>query len=82
MMKRVLFYAVRAVFYDRNNLLLASLHISEYYLERIRLNMYSGVIFASSFSPGLFFTLGECGTSAAGSTMQISPVGFGLYSPH
>jgi hypothetical protein len=52
------------------------------YLERIRLNMYPGVIFASSFSPGLFFTFGESGTYAAGSTMQISPVGIGLNSPH
>lgn len=74
--------AACGVFYDRNNSLLASLLISEYYLERIRLNIYPGVIFASSFSPGLFFTLGEGGTYAAGITMQISPVGIGLYSPH
>jgi hypothetical protein len=74
--------AACGVFYDRNNSLLASLLISEYYLERIRLNIYPGVIFASSFSPGFFFTLGKGGTYAAGITMQISPVGIGLYSPH
>lgn len=81
-MKRVLVCAVCGIFYDRNNSLLASLLISEYYLERIRLNIYPGVIFASSFSPGLFFTLGEGGTYAACMTMKISPVGIGLYSPH
>jgi hypothetical protein len=74
--------AACGVFYDRNNSLLASLLISEYYLERIRLNIYPGVIFVSSISPGFFFTLGERGTYAAGITMQFFPVGIGFYSPH
>jgi hypothetical protein len=68
-------------FYDRNNSLLASLLISEYYLERVRLNIYPGFLFSSPFAPGLFFTIGNRGTYSAGFTMQISPVGIGLYAP-
>lgn len=70
------------LFYDRNNSLLASLLISEFYLERIRLNIYPGVLSASPFSPGFFFTIGDGGTYSAGITMQYSPFGFGLYAPH
>jgi hypothetical protein len=68
-------------FYDRNNSLLASLLISEYYLERVRLNIYPGFLAASIFSPGFFFTLGDRGTYAAGVTMQIFPIGIGLFAP-
>jgi hypothetical protein len=69
-------------FYDRNNSLLASLLVSEYYLERVRLNIYPGVFSASPFSPGFFFTLGESGTYATGITIQYSPFGIGIYAPH
>jgi hypothetical protein len=74
--------AAGGVFYDRNNSLLASLVISEFYLERIRLNIYPGVIDTSPFSPGFFFTIGDGGTYSAGITMQYSPFGFGMYAPH
>jgi hypothetical protein len=74
--------AAGGIFYDRNNSLLASLLISEYYLERIRLNIYPGVFFTSHFSPGFFFTLGSNGTYSMGLTMQFIPFGIGMYSPH
>jgi hypothetical protein len=74
--------AACGVFYDRNNSLLASLLISEYYLERVRLNIYPGVICSSYLSPGFFFTLGGRGTYAVGITMQIVPFGIGMYAPH
>ena len=74
--------AAGGVFYDRNNSLLASLVVSEFSLERIRLNIYPGVISASPFSPGFFFTIGDGGTYSAGITMQYSPFGFGMYAPH
>ncbi|RPI00805.1 MAG: hypothetical protein EHM64_16655 [Ignavibacteriae bacterium] len=74
--------AACGIFYDRNNSLLASLLISEFYLERIRLNIYPGVFAKSPFSPGFFFTIGDRGTYSAGITMQYSPFGFGMYAPH
>jgi hypothetical protein len=70
------------VFYDRHNSLLASLLISEFYLERIRLNIYPGVVSSSVFSPGFFFSIGDGGTYSAGITMQYAPFGLGLYAPH
>ena len=69
-------------FYDRNNSLLASLLISEYYLERLRLNIYPGFFTSSPYTPGFFFTIGSHGTYSAGFTLQVSPVGIGLYAPH
>jgi len=73
--------ATGGVFYDRDNSLLASLLVSEYYLERIRLNVYPGALSASPFVPGLFFTLGERGTFAAGMTIRFVPVGIGFFAP-
>jgi hypothetical protein len=70
------------IFYDRNNSLLASLLISEFYLERVRLNLYPGIVSSSVFSPGFFFTIGNGGTYSAGITMQYAPFGIGLYAPH
>ncbi len=74
--------AACGIFYDRNNSLLASLVLSKYYLEHIRLNIYPGVFIESPFSPGFFFTLGDGGTYAAGFTIQYSPIGIGIYVPH
>jgi hypothetical protein len=74
--------ATAGLFYDRNNSLLASLLVSEYYLEKVRLNIYPGLVSSSIFSPGFFFTLGEHGTYAVGITMQYAPFGIGMYAPH
>jgi hypothetical protein len=74
--------AACGVFFDHDNSLLASLLISEYYLERVRLNVYPGVLFSSPFSPGFFFTLGSGGTYSAGFTIQFFPIGMGMYAPH
>ncbi len=73
--------AACGVFYDRNNSLLASLLISEYYLERIRLNIYPGLFFSSPFSPGFFLTYGEGGAYAVGVSLQYSPIGLSIFSP-
>jgi hypothetical protein len=74
--------AACGLFYDRNNSLLASLLISAFNLERFRLNIYPGLFTQSPFSPGFFLTIGEGRTYSAGITMQYSPFGFGLYTPH
>lgn len=74
--------ATGGFFYDRNNSLLASLLISEYYLEKLRFNIYPGFLYSSPFSLGFFFTLGDRGTYAAGITMQLIPFGIGFYAPH
>jgi hypothetical protein len=73
--------ATAGFFFDRNNSLLVSLLISEYYLEKIRLNIYPGAA-SSFFAPfGFFLTLGDRGTYAIGITMRGSPAGVGLYAP-
>jgi hypothetical protein len=73
--------ATAGIFYDRNNSLLASLLVSEYYLERVRVNVFPGVIGSGTWSPGFFVTLGSRGTFAAGITVQMVPVGLAFYAP-
>ena len=74
--------ATAGLFYDRRNSLLASLLVSEYYLERVRVNVFPGVIGSGTWSPGFFLTLGSHGTVAAGVTLQVIPMGLAFYSPH
>ncbi len=74
--------ATAGVFYDRNNSLLASLLVSEYYLEKVRVNIYPGLVSSSAFSPGFFITIGDRATYAAGITIQYAPFGIGMYAPH
>ena len=74
--------AACGLFYDRNNSLLASLLISAFNMERVRLNIYPGLFNESPFSPGFFLTFGEGKSYSAGITIQYSPFGLGLYSPH
>lgn len=69
------------IFYDRNNSLLASLLLSDYLSETVRLNIYPGIILQSVFSPGFFITFGERGTFTTGVTMQYSPFGLGVHTP-
>jgi hypothetical protein len=68
-------------FYDRNNSLLASVMLSEYYLERFRLNVYPGVVTLGAFSPGFFVTIGSRWSFAAGITLRAVPIGLAFTSP-
>ncbi len=66
---------IAGIFYDRNNSLLASLFVSNRVNEKIKLNIYPGIIDAGGFSPGLFTSLGNGGQFIAGITIQYSPIG-------
>jgi len=73
--------ATAGLFYDRSNSLLASLLVSEYYLERLRVNIYPGVLNIGTFSPGVFLTMGDRGTLAIGITIHAVPFGVSAYMP-
>ncbi|MBP6671944.1 MAG: hypothetical protein KA247_02290 [Bacteroidetes bacterium] len=62
-------------FYDRDNSLLFSAMASNRINEKLRLNLYPGVIDLWGFSPGLFASLGSRDQFIAGFTFQYSPVG-------
>jgi hypothetical protein len=63
------------IFYDRENSLLASLIASNRINEKLRLNLYPGVINFWGFSPGLFASLGNNNQFIAGFSIQYSPLG-------
>lgn len=63
------------IFYDRNNSVLASLMASNRINEKLRLNLYPGVIGLWGFSPGLFAALGSRNQMIAGFSLQFSPLG-------
>ncbi|MCK9408351.1 MAG: hypothetical protein M0R68_04375 [Bacteroidetes bacterium] len=63
------------IFYDRENSLLASIMASNRINEKLRLNLYPGVIDLWGFSPGLFAALGNRNQFMAGFSLQYSPVG-------
>jgi hypothetical protein len=66
---------IAGIFYDRENSLLASLILSNQINERMKLNLYPGVLNAGSLSPGLFCGLGQGNQFTAGITFRYSPVG-------
>ncbi len=61
------------VFYDRNNSLLASLTVSGVPHNRVRMNVYPGIIKLGPVSPGLFFAY--TGEAIAGLTLRYLPIG-------
>ena len=63
------------IFYDRENSLLASVIASNRINEKLRLNLYPGVIDIWGFSPGLFSALGNRNQVIVGFSIQYSPVG-------
>ena len=73
--------AMAGVYYDRNNSLLASAVYSDNQNNRLRLNIYPGLLSYSSFSPGFFVTLGNHGEMIAGITAHVLPIGLGVYAP-
>jgi hypothetical protein len=69
------------IYYDRNNSLLASLKYCDNQNTRFRLNVYPGLFSTSTFSPGFFLTVAHDGTTTAGLTMHLLPLGIGFFSP-
>jgi hypothetical protein len=63
------------IFYDRENSLLASVMASDRINEKVRLNLYPGVIDLLGFSPGLFVSFGERNQFIAGISVQYTPMG-------
>jgi hypothetical protein len=63
------------VYYDRDNSLLFSAMASNRINERLRLNLYPGVIDLWGFSPGLFAAVGNRNQFIAGFSIQYSPIG-------
>lgn len=63
------------VYYDRENSLLASVMASNRINEKLRLNLYPGVIDLFGFSPGLFASLGSRNQFIAGLSFRYSPIG-------
>ncbi|HTP12939.1 MAG TPA: hypothetical protein VMM37_04895 [Bacteroidota bacterium] len=69
------------VYYDRNNSLLASIVYSDVQNNRLRVNIYPGLLPGGTVSPGVFVTIGQHGTIVAGVTASLLPLGLGFYSP-
>lgn len=66
---------IAGIFYDRENSVLASLMVSNRVNEKVRLNIYPGVIDLFGFSPGLFASIGNRNQFIAGFSIQYSPFG-------
>jgi len=66
---------IAGIFYDRENSVLASLMASNRINEKIRLNIYPGVIDLFGFSPGMFVSLGRDDQLIAGISFRFSPIG-------
>jgi hypothetical protein len=66
---------IAGIFYDRENSVLASLMVSNRINEKIRLNIYPGVIDLFGFSPGVFASIGNRQQFIAGFSIQFSPIG-------
>jgi hypothetical protein len=63
------------IFYDRDNSLLASLIASNRINEKLRLNLYPGVVDLWGFSPGFFASVGYMNQFIAGISLQFTPMG-------
>ncbi len=63
------------IYYDRDNSLLFSVMASNRINEKLRLNLYPGVIDLWGISPGLFTSLGNRNQFIAGLTIRYSPIG-------
>ncbi len=66
---------IAGIFYDRNNSVLMSLMASNRINEKVRLNIYPGVIDLWGFSPGVFASIGNREQVIAGISFRFSPVG-------
>lgn len=66
---------IAGVFYDRNNSLMASLVLSNRINEKLKLNIYPGVITFKDWSPGIFFNVGNRNQIIFGLNITSSPIG-------
>lgn len=71
---------IAGIFYDRDNSLLASFMASNRVNEKLRLNLYPGVIDLFGGSVGFFASIGRGNHFIAGITMQLSPIGLAYRS--
>lgn len=71
---------IGGIFYDRENSLLASLIVSDRINEKIKMNLYPGVVHIGSISPGFFVSLGKSDQLIAGITVRYSPTGLAYRS--
>jgi hypothetical protein len=71
---------IGGVFYDRENSLLASLVVSDRINEKVKLNIYPGVIHIGPVSPGLFVSLGKGDQLITGVSIRYSPAGIAYRS--
>ncbi len=69
------------VYYDRRNSLLGSVVYSEAYNQRLRVNVYPGIIECGGASPGLFLTVTGGGGYTAGFTLSMLPLGLSFHTP-
>jgi len=63
------------IYWDRNNSLLASFVATDGFYEKIRLNIYPGIIKVFSISPGIFASVGGRGRFTFGMTLSVLPLG-------
>lgn len=61
------------LFYDRNNSLLASLHVSGLTDYMVDLNIYPGIVYLGKFSPGLWMVMKKNGNLMLGITTTYAP---------
>jgi hypothetical protein len=73
---------IAGIYYDRNNSLLASVVYSTNQNTRFRMNLFPGLLSSSEYCPGIFLTISGNGSTTAGLTMRILPVGLSFFSPH
>ncbi len=71
---------IGGIFYDRENSLLASLIVSERMNEKVKANIYPGVLHIGPVSPGLFVSIGKGSQLIAGMTIRYSPTGLAYRS--
>ncbi len=70
------------VYFDRNNSLMASLVVADNFNERVRFNVFPGLISFLDFSPGFFVSAGGRSLFTVGMTFQSAPFGLSLHAPN
>jgi hypothetical protein len=67
-----------ALYYDKNESLLASFLLSGPKYYNFRMNIYPGLLQIKNISPGVFLAAGELDKFVMGVTVEFLPVGFGI----
>ena len=69
------------IYWDRNNSLMASLVASDNLQSFLVFNLYPGVTFNKSYSPGFFMSVGKSGSFTFGITTSLLPLGVSTKKP-